>query len=451
MDVPNRMGQYIVRDRIASGGACEVYEAEQAILHRSVVLKILSPQKAEDPAQVQSLRKEARIASSLDHPNTIIVHECGNVDGFHYICMEKVDGCSVKELLLRHGLLSPPAALEIVAQASKGLASAWSKGLLHCDVKPANLLLSRDGRVRVSDFGLACSVEQNPNPMKLAGTPPYISPERAGAEGKLDFNSDIYSLGITLYQLLSGQMPISGKNDIEILKNQIREEPEPLDTEPVLQSLLNRMLAKAPGERFKTIDEFLAEIESTRQELSDNPHVLIELMAAEPPPAPAVTEVGNSTSVARRRKRLRISLKNAVSVCFLLFSAWFVPARFMSAKYNNEAVQLVEQGMPWEALEKLKQAVRWNPFDKRIRDEALVLVLELTSAPVNDLERALISVGNLEWATKLGGEDPVIHLQLARLHKYLGNRQKALAAVRAYVKIVPDEPTGRALLDSLEF
>jgi serine/threonine protein kinase len=451
MDLPHRIGQYIVRDRIALGGASEVYEAEQAILHRPVVLKILSPKLAEDPAQVKSLRKEARVASSLDHPNTIVVHECGNSDGYHYICMEKVDGCSVKELLLKHGRLSPRAALEVVAQAANGLAAAWVKGLLHCDVKPANLLLSKEGRVRVSDFGLACSIDDETDPQKLAGTPPYISPERAGAEGNLDFNSDIYSLGVTLYQLLSGQLPISGKSDIEILKNQIREEPEPLDTEPVLQSLLNRMLTKSPGDRFESIEEFLAKIEKAGQELSADPEVLIELIAAEPPPAPAVIEVGDSTSVVHRRKHLRISFRNAVSVLFVLFSAWFVPARFMSAKYNNEAVQLVEQGEPWDALEKLKQAIRWNPFDKRIKDEALGLVWELSAAPVNDLERALVLVSNLEWATELGGEDPVIHLHLARLHKYLGNRQKALAAVRTYVKIMPDDATGRVLLDNLEF
>ena len=101
-------------------------------------------------------------------------------------------------------------------------------------------------------------------------------------------------------------------------------------------------------------------------------------------------------------------------------------------------------------MEKLKQAVRWNPFDEQIRDEAIGLVWELSAAPVNDLERALVLVSHLEWAIELGTEDPLIHLQLARIHRYLGNREKALAAVRAYVKIKPDDATGRALLDSLE-
>ncbi|MDP7129292.1 MAG: protein kinase [Planctomycetota bacterium] len=449
MDLPDRIGQYIVRGKIASGGASEVYDAEQAILHRPVVLKILSPEHAEDSAHVKNLRKEARVASSLDHPNTIAVHECGRVDGFHYICMEKVDGCSVKELLLKHGKLPPPAAIEILVQAAEGLAAAWAKGMLHCDVKPANLLLSRDGRVRVSDFGLACSIKDEPDPRKLAGTPLFISPERAGAEGKLDFNSDIYSLGVTLYQLLSGRTPIGGKSDHDILKNQMREEPIPLETEPTLQSLLNRMLAKSPADRFETFEEFLSGIEEIKQEFSSEPAVLVELMAAEPVSSPEA-EVGDSTSIGRRRRRIRISFKNSVAILFLLFSAWFVPARFMSAKYNNEAVQLIERGEPWQALEKLKQAVRWNPFDEQIRDEAIGLVWELSAAPVNDLERALVLVSHLEWAIELGTEDPLIHLQLARIHRYLGNREKALAAVRAYVKIKPDDATGRALLDSLE-
>jgi tetratricopeptide (TPR) repeat protein len=172
-------------------------------------------------------------------------------------------------------------------------------------------------------------------------------------------------------------------------------------------------------------------------------------MAAEPVSSPEA-EVGDSTSIGRRRRRIRISFKNSVAILFLLFSAWFVPARFMSAKYNNEAVQLIERGEPWQALEKLKQAVRWNPFDEQIRDEAIGLVWELSAAPVNDLERALVLVSHLEWAIELGTEDPLIHLQLARIHRYLGNREKALAAVRAYVKIKPDDATGRALLDSLE-
>jgi tetratricopeptide (TPR) repeat protein len=248
-----------------------VYLAEDEMLARRVAVKVVSERVASDPDARARFLREARAMAAVDHPHVLRVHAFGEADGVPYLVMEYVEGQSLSERLRREGPLAPEAALRLVRQVVTGLEAAWEKGLVHRDIKPSNLLLDARGNVRVADFGLAKALQGDfggdaslTATGSIVGTPHYVSPEQALGR-PLDFRSDVYSLGIVLYEMLTGARPFEGKTPVEVVAKQLHEPLPPLDggrTPPPVATLVARMSAKVPGDRPPSYPALLGEIDA---------------------------------------------------------------------------------------------------------------------------------------------------------------------------------------------
>lgn len=275
-----KLGDYQVLRRLGRGAMAEVYLAEQISLGRQVALKILKRELAEDETYVKRFQNEARAAASLVHANIVQIFEVGSIDGLHYISQEYVAGQNLGDYLTRRGSVELPLAMLILRQTAAALHKAAERGIVHRDIKPENILLTREGEVKVADFGLARIVPQNQT-QALAltqigitmGTPLYMSPEQV--EGRLlDSRSDLYSLGITMYHLLTGQPPFRGDNPLTVAVQHLKTAPERLehlrpDLPPGLCRIMHRLLSKKPEERFQTPRALLVELRALHRELPD--------------------------------------------------------------------------------------------------------------------------------------------------------------------------------------
>jgi len=275
-----KLGDYQVLRRLGRGAMAEVYLAEQVSLGRQVALKILKRELANDETYVKRFQNEARAAASLVHANIVQIFEVGCLEGFYYIAQEYVAGQNLGDLLARRGSVELPLALLILRQTAAALHKAAERGIVHRDIKPENILLTREGEVKVADFGLARVAPQNQT-QALAltqigitmGTPLYMSPEQV--EGRLlDSRSDLYSLGITMYHLLTGQPPFRGDNALTVAVQHLKTAPERLehlrpDLPPGLCRIMHRLLAKKPEERFQTPRALLVELRALHRELPD--------------------------------------------------------------------------------------------------------------------------------------------------------------------------------------
>ncbi len=251
------LGGYRVLRRLGSGGMADVYLAEQRSLGRQVALKVLQDKLADDASYVERFAQEARAAASLVHPNIVQIYEVGREQNVHFIAQEYVAGKNLGQLVERQGALEPGLVLDILRQVVSALCKSHELGIVHRDVKPENILLSHAGEVKVADFGLARVTGADTKTLTRVGvtmgTPLYMSPEQI--EGRpLDVRSDIYSLGVTCYFLLTGVTPHSGETALAVAVQHLNSAPTPLENvRPELSSALARtvhqMLAKKPENR----------------------------------------------------------------------------------------------------------------------------------------------------------------------------------------------------------
>ncbi|HEY1377871.1 MAG TPA: protein kinase [Gemmataceae bacterium] len=265
-----RLGQYEILGKLGRGGMGAVYKARHTELGKVVALKVL-PAEQMDEVSIARFKNEVRAIGKLDHPNIVVAHDAGEADGVHFLVMELVDGMDLARVVDRRGRLPVAEACEAVRQAAVGLQHAYERGLVHRDVKPPNLMLARDGRVRLLDLGLARSFGEAAAATLTAqgvllGTADYLAPEQWDQPHAADTRSDIYSLGCTLYHLLTGHPPFGG-GPFKSLPSKMRAHrevpPPPLgpycpEAPPGLVAVLNRMLAKDPAERFATPAEVAA-------------------------------------------------------------------------------------------------------------------------------------------------------------------------------------------------
>jgi serine/threonine-protein kinase len=251
-----------------------VYKAHDSLLERNVALKVLHQQYNEDEDFVERFKREARSVAQLQHPNIVTVIDRGEEDGRQYIVFEFIDGENLKELVVRKGRLDVRDALEIALEIAQGLAFAHENGLIHRDVKPQNVLLNGDGRAKVTDFGIARSLDVEHGVTQtgtILGTSNYIAPEQATGQ-PVDAHTDVYSLGIVLYEMITGELPFPGESFVAIAMKHIQEpSPNVLDVRgdvPLrVASMVDRALEKDPEHRFSTMDAFAAEIEGSLAEL----------------------------------------------------------------------------------------------------------------------------------------------------------------------------------------
>ena len=262
---------YIVKREIGRGGMAIVYEAVEKSLNRIVALKMLSKEFGKDTELVRRFVNEAQAAAKVNHPNIVQIYSIGQEQGIYYFAMELVRGKSVERLLEEEKRISVMQSLIIVRQTTLALAEAYKNGIVHRDIKPGNILITEHGVVKVADFGLAAAVKGTSvkSGNKIIGTPFYISPEQVqGREG--DYRSDMYSLGITFYQMLAGSTPFV-QTDTKMLMNSHVEKPLPVlpnDIPISIRKLVTRLTAKDPEKRFPSYDMLLDEINSIYKKIS---------------------------------------------------------------------------------------------------------------------------------------------------------------------------------------
>jgi serine/threonine-protein kinase len=260
-------GRYELEELVGTGGMSSVYRAHDRLLERHVALKVLHQQYMADGDYVERFRREARAVAQLSHPNIVTVIDRGEQENRQFIVFEYVDGENLKSLLEREGRLSENAAIQLVLQIARGLSFAHVRGLVHRDVKPQNVLLDEDGRAKVTDFGIARSLGVQAGLTQtgtVMGTSDYISPEQARG-GHADEQSDIYSLGAVLYELLTCEVPYPGDNFVAVAMRHINEPPPSVrerrpDVSPRLDEAVRRAMAKEPRDRFPSMDAFAAEL-----------------------------------------------------------------------------------------------------------------------------------------------------------------------------------------------
>jgi hypothetical protein len=262
-------GRYELAELVGTGGMSSVYRAHDRLLERDVALKVLHEQYTADDDYVERFRREARSVAQLSHPNIVTVIDRGEQDGRQFIVFEYVDGENLKSLVEREGPLPEREAVGLTLQVARALGFAHENGLIHRDVKPQNVLLNGDGQAKVTDFGIARSLEVHGGLTQtgtVLGTSDYIAPEQARG-ARVDAQSDVYSLGAVLYELLTGEVPFPGDNFVAVAMRHINE-PAPSvrerrrDVSPRLDALIRRAMAKDPRDRFGSMDELCRELEA---------------------------------------------------------------------------------------------------------------------------------------------------------------------------------------------
>jgi serine/threonine protein kinase len=256
------LGHFRIVERIGSGGMATVFKAYQPTLDRYVAIKVLPAYHARDPIFVKRFEQEARSVAKLAHPNIVQIHDFGEQDHITYIVMEYVDGGTLKDRLKK--ALPVAEAIDYIIQAAEGLACAHRNGIIHRDVKPANMLLRKDGYLLLSDFGIAKILEGTTQLTRVGtgiGTPQYMSPEQ-GTGLAVDRRSDIYSLGITLFHCLTGRVPFTADNPLTITVKHLQD-PLPVEMlttanipSPIIQ-VVQQMTAKQPYERYQSMEELI--------------------------------------------------------------------------------------------------------------------------------------------------------------------------------------------------
>jgi len=282
----SRLGSYEVVGPLGAGGMGEVYRARDSRLGREVAIKVLPADVSEDAGRMRRFEKEARAASALNHPNIVTVHEIGREGSTDFLVMELVLGRTLRDLLLA-GPLPVKKLLAFAAQIADGLSRAHEAGIVHRDLKPENLMVTKDGLIKILDFGLAkrtdagtgsdeashLPTETATSPGMIVGTVGYMSPEQAGGQ-PLDFRSDQFALGSILYEMVTGRRAFQKKTAVETLSAILNDDPEPvtgsnLQVPPPLRWIVARCLAKEPEGRYGTTRDLFRELETLRDHLPE--------------------------------------------------------------------------------------------------------------------------------------------------------------------------------------
>jgi eukaryotic-like serine/threonine-protein kinase len=293
-DGNHRFGdRYVVIGRAGSGGMAEVYRARDELLGREVALKVLNRRLSTDKTFVERFRREAQSAANLNHPNVVSLFDYGSDGGTYYIVMEFIDGQPLADIVRSEGPLMPERAAEIAADVAGALDRAHAAGLVHRDIKPSNIMINSQGQTKVTDFGIARAMttdgEQTMTQTGMViGTAAYLSPEQAQGH-PVDPRSDVYSLGVVLYEMLTGGPPFTGDTPLSVAYKHVRENPAPPstinpDVHSELDAIVMKALAKNPDNRYQTAREFR---EDLQRFLSGQRVLATPLLAS----APATTQV----------------------------------------------------------------------------------------------------------------------------------------------------------------
>ena len=256
--------RYEILEKIGSGGMSVVYKAQCHTLNRLVAIKVLKEEFAFDRAFIDKFRMEAQAAARLSHPNIVSVYDVVEEGALHYIVMELIEGVTLKSYIEKRGCLENKEAIGIAIQVASGIAAAHSHHIVHRDIKPQNIIISRDGKVKVADFGIAKAVSAQTMNATAVGSVHYISPEQARG-GYCDERSDIYSFGITLYEMVAGKVPFEGDNTVAVALAHL-EDPVVPPTEynpdicPGLEQIILKCTQKRPDMRYGAMEDVIADL-----------------------------------------------------------------------------------------------------------------------------------------------------------------------------------------------
>jgi serine/threonine protein kinase len=262
-------GRYRVLHRLGSGGMAEVYCAQDLQLGRKVALKILYRRFAEDGEFVERFRREASSAAGLQHQHVVAVYDRGEYDGTYYIAMEYLEGRSLKTIIQQEAPLDPDRAIDLTIQILRAARFAHRRGIIHRDLKPHNVIVDADGRAKVTDFGIArAGASDMTQTGSIMGTAQYLSPEQAQGHA-VSAASDIYSIGIMLYEMLTGRVPFEGESAVTVALKQVNERATPPSAynaavTPELEEAVMRALEKDPARRYPDADAFIAALQAAR-------------------------------------------------------------------------------------------------------------------------------------------------------------------------------------------
>lgn len=257
-------GRYEIIEKVGAGGMADVYKARDNRLNRYVAIKVLKQEYSADTKFVTKFRAEAQSVAGLAHPNIVAVYDVGEENGLHYIVMELVEGITLKKYIEHKGKLDIKESLGISIQIAQGLCAAHANHIIHRDIKPQNIIISREGKVKVMDFGIAKAASSNTITSNAMGSVHYISPEQARG-GFSDERSDIYSLGITMYEMLSGKVPFIGDSTVAVALAHIQEQAVPLSTINKdipygIEMIVNKCMQKKPELRYLSVSELITDL-----------------------------------------------------------------------------------------------------------------------------------------------------------------------------------------------
>lgn len=328
------LGDFHLLRRLGQGGMGQVYLAEQCSLKRKVALKILRVELAQNKTSLQRFKAEGEAVARATHANIVQVYAVGEALGLHYMALEYVEGRNLREYLAKKGPPDLPLILGIMRQVAAALQRAAELGLIHRDIKPDNILLTRKGEVKVADFGLSRCLAGDQQPLHLTqsgvtmGTPLYMSPEQV--EGKpVDHRADIYSFGVTCYHMVAGQPPFQGSNGFEVALKHVREEPTPLttlrpDLPPDLLAIIQKMMAKDVGQRYQTCRDLLRDLILLRESLAGMKTEAISAVAAAA--SSGSTRLATTKVITTGRKRLGLAFAVSILLAIVVggaFGMWY--------------------------------------------------------------------------------------------------------------------------------
>lgn len=328
--------RYEIIELIGSGGMANVYKALCHRLNRYDAVKIMRDETAANTELRRRFRAESQAVAMLSHPNIVSVYDVSHSDDVEYIVMELIDGITLKQYLQKKSVLDPSEVLDFTIQTAKALEHAHSKGIIHRDIKPQNIMLLKDGMIKVADFGIASlenTIEENNG--ETVGSVHYIAPEQARGEAP-DARSDIYSLGIVMYEMLTGKLPYVGNSDVEVAVKHMNTDPvTPRDIVPSIPEELERICLKAMNsnidERYQSASEMLADLEEYKSQslaahvLEDSEAVLID--SEEPPRRRAKR--------SRRSKKIALSSGTLAVLLFIIIGFVFLNGYFLKDLFSD--------------------------------------------------------------------------------------------------------------------
>lgn len=352
--------RYELEELIGGGGMADVYKAKDCLLNRPVAVKILHEEFKQDKEFIDKFQREAQAAARLSHPNIVNIYDVGVADGDHYIVMEYVPGRTLKDRIRQEGHLSVSESLRVAREIAEALAHAHANNLVHCDIKPHNILMMADGHAKVADFGIARAVTESTMTYSgnVIGSVHYFSPEQAKGT-MITPKSDVYSLGVVLYEMLTGKLPFTGDNPVSIAVKHLQEEPVPVRQidpaiPPVVEAIVSKAMSKDPAMR-PTSAELVQDISQAERMLmaGSQPMPQMAPMAQDPdatqvlprvqptqqplPPRRALQDEGYDEDEPEKEKSIFKSKKFIAGLLVVLLAGFFVGAFMSYGKFWSTA------------------------------------------------------------------------------------------------------------------